>query len=306
MGKSGGLAAAVEAARAQQKWSALKAKVDLRRAVGKSVAQPKAAIGEVIALAKQGEWGELRARAKSFGKGTVSQYAKGMSEGLRGEHTVVSMLYPLDVDTSGRNLTDTQMTQVFWNELAIELVMLAVIYSPPTGASTGFNLIYAVMDAALVVGPVTIGAILFRQVFKWGNPKRQRVKRERAVAANETVATVAKIPERGGGRKSNKSGASFSRRRWLRRARETAQWALAWIIVYGTNVTLLLILMIFASQTFGPEHTNGFLLTWMTAAALAWLVVEPLEVVALVFLPFILDNKYVARVRFTLKELGVI
>jgi len=276
-------------------------------AMKSKAAAKKAAVAEIGGLIKAGEWGELKQRAKETQKAVFTHYVKGMSDGLRGEHTVIAMLYPLDVDTSGRNLTDTQMTQIFWNELSVELVMLAVIYSPPSGTSSGFNLIFAIMDAALVVGPVTIGAIIFRQIFKWGNrAKRQRVKRERAVAANETVATASKGAERGGGRKSKESSASFSRRRWLRKARGDAQWALAWIIVYGTNVTLLLILMIFASQTFGPEGTNGFLLSWMTAAALAWLVVEPLEVVAIVFLPFILDNKYVANTRFALKELGIL
>ena len=40
--------------------------------------------------------------------------------------------------------------------------------------------------------------------------------------------------------------------------------------------------------------------------AQAWLVVEPIEVVLVVFFPFILDNEYVAKLRSMLKDLGVI
>jgi len=272
------------------------------------LAKRKAAVDEAIALAKQGDWRELVSRARQYQKQTVSHYTHGLAHGLREEHTVVSMLFPLDVDTSGNNLTDTQLIQVFWNELATELVMLAVLFSPSGGG--GYNPIVAIMDAMLVVGPVTVGAILFRQIFKWGNRgKREGVKRERQVAANDKVATAAgaKTEARG---KATRAGltdkASLSRRRFWRKLRSTVRWVTAWAIVVSANVVMLLMLMIFASQTFGPEATNKFLLSWTTAAAVAWLLIEPLEVCFIVFLPFLLDNKYVANVRFYLKETGVI
>merc|ERR1712060_858009 len=151
--------------------------------------------------------------------------------------------------------------------------------------------------------------------------KKQKIKRERKVASNEVVGTkvaAAKVGESKWDKlrklqsqpppavtpPKKKRGLERcpSKRTLIRNARLITSWC----VVVFSIITMYLMLMIFASQTFGPEKTNEFLMSWMTAAALAWLVVEPLEVVILVCFPSLLNNKYVANVRQTLKDLGVI
>merc|ERR1712194_581477 len=57
---------------------------------------------------------------------------------------------------------------------------------------------------------------------------------------------------------------------------------------------------------FGPEETNGWLMSFVLASGQAWLIIEPFEVVLLVALPFLFDNKCVANCRETAKELGLL
>ena len=84
-----------------------------------------------------------------------------------------------------------------------------------------------------------------------------------------------------------------------------ARLTLAWVF----NIAFYLIMCWFTytyASLFGPEETNGWLMSFVLASGNAWLIIEPFEVLLLVMLPFILDNKYVANCRDTAKELGLI
>ena len=56
---------------------------------------------------------------------------------------------------------------------------------------------------------------------------------------------------------------------------------------------------------FDEEKTKEWLTSFAIASGNLWFVVEPVEVLALVMLPFLLDNSCVANTRQTLKDLGV-
>ena len=47
-------------------------------------------------------------------------------------------------------------------------------------------------------------------------------------------------------------------------------------------------------------------MSWLLASGNAWIIIEPLEVVIIVMLPFLFDNACVANCRTTEKELGLI
>jgi len=47
-------------------------------------------------------------------------------------------------------------------------------------------------------------------------------------------------------------------------------------------------------------------MSFVLASGQAWLIIEPFEVVLLVMLPFLFDNKCVANCRETAKELGLL
>jgi len=220
----------------------------------------------------------------------------------RAEHTLVSMLYPLDVEQlRGNALSDMQSTQIFWNVLMVELVMLTTIYSAPSGgSSSGWSPIRMIIDTFIVVGPACISGMVMQLIFKWGNKgRRVRTKKESAQADMTQVRT----------RNSESKGPHRARRR--RRRRSPHEWkyllrrTLAWAIILSGYVVCALSLMIFSAQVLGPDNFNSFLGSWGAALITAWCVVEPFEIAVLIVAPNILDNKYVASIRGTLKDLGV-
>ena len=57
---------------------------------------------------------------------------------------------------------------------------------------------------------------------------------------------------------------------------------------------------------FGEKKTQQWMLSLVIASSQSWVIIEPFEVVLIVMLPFLFDNKCVAKCRVTAKELGLI
>ena len=99
--------------------------------------------------------------------------------------------------------------------------------------------------------------------------------------------------------------ANETKKRSLREVVDCGRITLAWLF----NIVFYLIMCWFTytyAILFGPEETNGWLMSFVLASGNAWLIIEPFEVVLLVMLPFLFDNKCVANCRETAKELGLI
>ena len=91
----------------------------------------------------------------------------------------------------------------------------------------------------------------------------------------------------------------FSRRYVLIR------WTIGWIINIGIFVALWLINLMYGVYH-GPPVMQSILVAWGAGLIQTFLIVEPSEVLGLVFLPSIAENKCVAWVKGNLKEYGFI
>ena len=110
------------------------------------------ATAEARRLAREGKWKELTIHTAAGARQSVKRGAQHGWDIARSEHSIVSLLYPADVDTSGTNLSDEQMVQIFWNTMILELALLAVLHSP---SDPGANIqpIKLVIEGLIVVGP---------------------------------------------------------------------------------------------------------------------------------------------------------
>ena len=134
---------------------------------------------EARRLARERQWSDLAKLAADDAKTRLARGAKAGWNIARTEHSIISFLYPVDVDTSGTNLSDEQMVQIFWNTMILELALLAVLHSP---SDPGANIqpIKLVIEGLIVVGPCIACTVITRCVFRWGNRGRKlRLKRER-------------------------------------------------------------------------------------------------------------------------------
>jgi len=279
-------------------------------------------------MVKEGRWAELSVGAGKLLVGGAKQYKQDMWATARDEHTIISTLFPADVEVKGTNLSDVQMIQIFWMEVVLELTMLALIYTPAEpGEDEGlsFSPISMIIEACLVVAPVIVSVMIFRALFKWGNRGRKlKVKRERPTAYSGKVALASGSEEtretakavelakasKTEGQTEGKPTTERRRRRVRRLTRRQMRgyclYSIPWCIILGTELVCILVLMIICSQKLGPDDTKGFLLSWSTALGMAWLIVEPFEIALVVFFPGLLKNKYVARIRQAAKDLGVV
>ena len=62
--------------------------------------------------------------------------------------------------------------------------------------------------------------------------------------------------------------------------------------------------MITYAMQFGEKKTRSWLLSWVVASAHAWLIIEPIEVIIIAFLPQLLENRCVSNCREFAKEMG--
>ena len=225
--------------------------------------------------------------------------------GLRREHAIVSLMWPVDDETT--TVTDPQVAQIFWNMLLAEVMALAMLYdNDDDGPLISIKVIILAMIAA---GVCAGSGMLCRAVFRWGNRGKRFPRR-----VSEKKAAVKEL------RPGDDRGAELSdadrmkqafqkakepKKRSLREIVDCARLTLAWVF----NIAFYLIMCWFTytyASLFGPEETNGWLMSFVLASGNAWLIIEPFEVLLLVMLPFLLDNSYVANCRDTAKELGLL
>lgn len=228
-------------------------------------------------------------RAKKFSMSFVHH--------ARSEHTVISFLYPHDADDV---LYDTQAVQIFFNVLALESVLLAMLFSnSPSTVSPG--IITLVINMVITVVPCVAAAMVLRMIFKRGNKGlRRKARRERLASMAKTegkefTETLQRWKE--------------ERARGLRRAPGALvayiKFVVAWIIVLLTFIVCILMLMIYA-MSFGELKMRDFLLSVVAALGHSFGVVEPLEILLIISLPFLLDNSVFGEIRGLAKDLGLV
>ena len=236
----------------------------------------------------------------------VKTKLKAFWVGLRREHAIVSFLYPLDDETAV--VTDPQVAQIFWNMLLSELMALAMLYdNDDDGPLISIKIVILAMIAA---GICAGSGMLCRAVFRWGNKGKRfqrRIKEKKAAKKNLKPGD-----DRGGAEvtdaermKQAFQKAKEPKKRSLREIVDCGRVTLAWVF----NIAFYLIMCWFTytyAILFGPEETNGWMMSFVLASGNAWLIIEPFEVVLIVMLPFLFDNKCVAKCRVTAKELGLI
>jgi hypothetical protein len=198
----------------------------------------------------------------------------------------------------------------------VENMVLAMLYD---NDEDGPLISIKVIILALIAGGICAGSGIFcRAVFRWGNKgKRFKRRTKEKSAANKQLNNLEKSlaeAEMGGKTLSDaeRMKLSFAKarktkkpRKSLRQILDTARLAFAWLI----NIVFYLMMCWFVwtyASLFGPEETEGWLMSWVLASGNAWVVIEPLEVVIIVMLPFLFDNACVANCRTTAKELGLI
>jgi len=228
--------------------------------------------------------------------GRFRRYVGRLWHTARGEHTLVSFMWPADVDNA---LYDTQAVQIFWNVIVLESVLLAMLFSNlPSDVKPG--IITLIIQAVISVGPCVVCAIVLRLLFRIGNKGlRRRAKRERAnVKAKDfetsNVDAYAKWKKE-----------KFTRKRTSSERFAYAKFVTAWTLVILMFVACVLILMIYA-MTFGELKMQSFLLSIVLSLFSDFFVIEPIEILLVVSLPFLLDNSCIASIRNGAKDLGIL
>ena len=195
------------------------------------------------------------------------------------------------------------------NMLMMENVVLAMLYD---NDDDGPLISIKVIILAFIAAGICAGTGIFtRLIFRWGNKGKRftrRIKEKKAAnkelekrLTEEKGLSDAERMKLAMGRARSKKR---TKRSW-RQIRDTLRLSFAWFI----NVFFYLLICWFIwtyASVFGPEETKGWLMSWLLASGNAWIIIEPLEVVIIVMLPFLFDNACVANCRTTEKELGLI
>ena len=177
-------------------------------------------------------------------------------------------------------------------------------------------------------------AMLNRAIFRWGNRGQRFRKGERELPRASSQASKRGAPAaqtgtrqarglrvrlqrtRAGGQGSGALGSrgarapssissSISWRHQLRVMRDEAQWATAWLLNFGIFFCMCWFSIIYGMQ-FGKEKSDEWLIGLLQGFWFGVAILEPIEVLALVLLPSLFDNEYIASCRQKAKDLGLV
>jgi len=239
---------------------------------------------------------------------TIGMYWRRLITVTRSEHTIVSFMYPNEDEVDLGQLTDMQIAQIFWETLLLELTMLAFLFDPTDEG--GGTIITTIRDTMIIVTPCCVAAMLFKQLFRWGNAGyRRRQKRENKRALQTIVEKGQdRAKKRGSKRASRELRKSLNtaaskrktkgRRRFHFRCRTPRYWKItvAWIFVVLVNLVCAMSCIVFAAG-FGNEQTGQFLADYFTGIMYSYGIIEPFQILLLVFLPFLLDGPIMTELR---------
>jgi len=290
-------------------------------AMKRRAASSEAAI-EGRALIKEGDVLGFAALSLRLFRQRCRFYVRKLVSTAREEHTIVSFIAPhFSIDPKSLLLSDTQISQIFWNCVVLEMVMLSLLYSPPQpGASTKFSPFALILKACIVGGPCAASAVVFRWLFRWGNRGRRHLQKKQP--EDHFFIRMHQAPtvqRRESQPKMEKSASRISRELVAERALDKKlalakrkkvllgrlQYYTAWLLVLVVYLICIIFLLVLTSVKIGVDDTQSFLLSWYAAMMMAWVVMEPIEVGALVFFPFIFENKCIANLRQFAKDLNL-
>ena len=253
-------------------------------------------------LLAQCEWQVLVALARA----RTRRFLKSVFRAAQNDHTVVAVLYPPD-DPSA--LSDTQCVQIFWTVLNLELAMLAFLYSNSTSSTV--SIVAITIEALITVIPCVFAAILTRLLFRWANRGyRQhrwgrREKRERVMAEVKYSMSKQEKQELAVRLRKKQLDIGFGKHWSGKERRGLARFVAVWTLVLLFQVACTLLYMVQA-YLFGEEKMRTFLLSFCISLGSDFAIIEPVEVLGLVLLPFFFDAGCCVRMRLAARELGFV
>jgi len=218
-------------------------------------------------------------------------------------------MYPNDEDVDLNKLSDLQMVQIFWSTLLLELTMLALLFNPDDSG----GIISTIRDTVIVMTPCCAGAVVFRILYRWGNSGYRRPnKRENRRALQLKAGTATKGARSRLRRERAALRASLAVRSkkgdratvTIRGARPPRYWkiALVWTFIVLVGMVCALSCIMFAAG-FGNDATQKFVMDYFFGIFYSFGIVEPFEILMLVCLPFLMDNKLAVELRTQYKNL---
>lgn len=250
------------------------------------------------APAAQGRLGALRTRALHAGRSQISSYSARLWRALRREHTLVSFAAPPEDDEEA--LSDAQVTQIFWNTLALECFCVALLYAD-SADDEPFSIFSLFVEGAIAAGICLVAIFVARRVFRWGNRRRHGggcrwVRRLRAFVLGSPPPAPAN--SRAAADTLDKEQAARRRTVCAYRTRTALAWA------FNLAIFLVAEVLVYAyGHSFGRRKTVAMLTSWAMASGQTWIFVEPLQVFLIVSLPFIFDRQAFHRFRTVFTEL---
>ena len=258
-------------------------------------------------------------RAARGGSGCASPPSAGGARTSRGnEHTLVNLYNPPDDEAA---LTDAQVVQIFCNTLAIELVGECLLFSEDDDEGFSFQPVTVIITGVIGSGMCFAAVFICRAVFRWGNRRITRCLPRCGSARRPAGAALPPTPAGALGAKGGRQGSALdgvapqaaltltagerAKAKHKERVRGKAAYrcrsGFAWLFNLAWFAAAEVLTIVYGVG-FGRAKTKAMFLGWLTASAMMWGVIEPVQVVLIALLPRLLDNEKVARARLVYNE----
>ena len=93
------------------------------------------------------------------------------------QHTLISALTPPSQGSDDNQLRDTQLVQAFCNTLFLELMVIHILAGRMSEYDVALNPLQIFVAGTLAAFLCTVGTIVCKLVFRWGNVHRRRVRK---------------------------------------------------------------------------------------------------------------------------------
>lgn len=187
--------------------------------------------------------------------------------------------------------------QIFWNVLAIELVTICITWSEGGDDDPEYLLLTVLITGGFTGICVFLMTVISRRIFRWGN--RRKVQTWVIVKLYRKVRACCRrrrgAPARNGAAgKRTRAAAQRVKRHGVRVYRLRS--FVAWTIIIALCIVSHMLSVIYGVM-FGKVQTRMMFESWGVALINMWLIAEPIQIVLLALLPFIMDSSKVEWLR---------
>lgn len=216
---------------------------------------------------------------------------------IKKQHTFVAAIIPPNKGSDDNQLRDTQLVQVFFNTIFLELMVIHILAAKMSDYDVALGARQVWAAGTLAAFFCTLGTVLCKLIYKWGNTSRRRLRKGPA----RIVTLFRWVRKELQGKETlfhglqtlwyeyRTRGTKRVPKRAIKKNFVVLRGYFAWTTNMGVAITAIVFCLVYGTN-FDDVKVPSTLYSWAVAAFESFVLVEPIVIMVVFMTPRLIDR----------------